>query len=112
MREVDTEKTFESGSGRSGNAITGKQDLGGSAENSTPDIRMGPTVRTRTTGWVPGCDCDADPIPCTVLDPFGGSGTVGKVALELGRRAVLIELNPKYVEMIKERCSVTPGLNL
>jgi len=48
----------------------------------------------------------------TVLDPFGGSGTSGQVALELGRKAVLIELNPKYVQMIKGRCNVTPGLAL
>lgn len=39
----------------------------------------------------------------TVLDPFGGSGTTGVVAQELGRKAVLIELNPRYVKMSKER---------
>lgn len=38
-----------------------------------------------------------------VLDPFAGSGTTGQVALELNRRAVLIELNPKYIALIKER---------
>lgn len=47
-----------------------------------------------------------------VLDPFGGSGTTGAVALELGRQAVLIELNPQYVELIRRRCAVTPGLPL
>jgi DNA modification methylase len=45
----------------------------------------------------------------TVLDPFAGSGTVGQVALELGRRAVLIELNPDYVQLAQERTFVTPG---
>jgi site-specific DNA-methyltransferase (cytosine-N4-specific) len=45
----------------------------------------------------------------TVLDPFAGSGTVGQVALELGRRAVLIELNPAYIELAEERTFVTPG---
>jgi DNA modification methylase len=45
----------------------------------------------------------------TVLDPFAGSGTVGQVALELGRRAVLIELNPAYVALAQERTFVTPG---
>jgi site-specific DNA-methyltransferase (cytosine-N4-specific) len=45
----------------------------------------------------------------TVLDPFAGSGTVGQVALELGRRAVLIELNPAYVELANARTFVTPG---
>jgi DNA modification methylase len=28
-----------------------------------------------------------------VLDPFGGSGTTGKVAMELGRRSVLLDIN-------------------
>lgn len=46
----------------------------------------------------------------TVLDPFAGSGTVGKVALELGRKAILIELSPQYLCLIKERTFVTPGL--
>lgn len=48
----------------------------------------------------------------TVLDPFGGSGTTGEVALELGRKAVLIELNPKYIPLIERRTFVTPGLNI
>ncbi len=48
----------------------------------------------------------------TVLDPFAGSGTTGMVALELGRKAVLIELNPKYCDLIRQRCDVTPGLQL
>lgn len=45
----------------------------------------------------------------TVLDPFAGSGTTGMVALELGRKALLIELNPEYVKLIERRCDVTPG---
>jgi DNA modification methylase len=66
-----------------------------------------------TLGWQPGCKCNAgEPIPCTVLDPFGGSGTTGQVALELGRRAVLVELNPDYVHLIHKRCTTTMGLPL
>lgn len=38
-----------------------------------------------------------------VLDPFGGSGTVGLVAQRLRRRAVLIDLNPDYLEQALER---------
>jgi DNA modification methylase len=48
----------------------------------------------------------------TILDPFGGSGTTGMVALELGRKAILIELNPNYVQLIRDRTNVTPGLAL
>jgi site-specific DNA-methyltransferase (cytosine-N4-specific) len=32
-----------------------------------------------------------------VLDPFAGSGTVGRVAQRLTRRAILIDLNPDYL---------------
>ncbi len=39
----------------------------------------------------------------TVLDPFAGSGTTLEVALENGRNAIGIELNPKYGELIQER---------
>jgi DNA modification methylase len=46
----------------------------------------------------------------TILDPFAGSGTVGKLALELGRKAVLIELNPKYVQLIEDRTRITIGM--
>jgi site-specific DNA-methyltransferase (adenine-specific) len=38
-----------------------------------------------------------------VLDPFGGSGTTAGVALKHGRDALLIELNPEYVELIDKR---------
>jgi len=39
-----------------------------------------------------------------VLDPFAGSGTVGEVALKLGRKALLIELIEDYVKLIEKRC--------
>ena len=48
----------------------------------------------------------------TVLDPFGGSGTTGQVALEYGRKAILCELNPEYVKLIEQRTNVTGGLAL
>ena len=38
-----------------------------------------------------------------VLDPFMGSGTVGKVAKRLGRDYCGIELNPEYVKIAKQR---------
>lgn len=39
----------------------------------------------------------------TVLDPFGGSGTVGMVASRLGRDYILIEANPDYCHMAEQR---------
>jgi DNA modification methylase len=58
------------------------------------------------------CVLAAAPPGSVVLDPFGGSGTTGMVALELGRRALLIELNPEYCALIRQRCAITPGLAL
>lgn len=59
-----------------------------------------------TTDWVPSCPrtCPGfgrEPVGCVVLDPFGGSGTTGRVSRSLGRRAVLIDLNPEYAELMR-----------
>ncbi len=49
----------------------------------------------------------------TVLDPFLGSGTTVKVALELSRNAVGWELNADYLPLIREKiCSAQMGLNV
>lgn len=70
---------------------------------------------SRTIGWKPGCDCHEsaepseppavplEPIPCTVLDPFSGAGTVGVVCEKLQRKYIGIELNPEYVAMANRR---------
>ena len=44
-----------------------------------------------------------------VLDPFAGSGTLGKVAVGLGRRFVLSETDPNYLEVIREAAAVWLG---
>ena len=59
--------------------------------------------RIDTINWQPTCECKADVRPCRVLDPFGGSGTVGLVAERLGRDSILVELNGEYVSMAEER---------
>jgi DNA modification methylase len=56
----------------------------------------------RTVGWTPTCSHTTDPIGCTVLDPFAGSGTTGVVALRLGRSFIGIELSPAYAEMARK----------
>ena len=40
-----------------------------------------------------------------VLDFFGGSGTTGAVAAELGRRFILVDQNAESIEVIRERFS-------
>lgn len=57
---------------------------------------------TQTLGWQPTCSCDAGaPVPCLVLDPFGGSGTVGAVAERLSRRWILLDLG--YHDLMQKR---------
>jgi DNA modification methylase len=76
-----------------------------------------------TLGWQPSCKCwecvsdtgernqfPADTVPCIVLDPFGGSGTVGKVARDLKRKAILIELNADYIKIARERLRLNEQL--
>lgn len=65
----------------------------------------------KTVGWSPTCSCPpAEPVPATVLDPFGGAGTTALVARRLGRDAALIELNPAYVKMTEERLAPELGV--
>lgn len=52
-----------------------------------------------------GCPKDG-----VVLDPFGGSGTVGMVADRLGRDSILIELNPEYCDIAKRRIENDAGM--
>ena len=40
-----------------------------------------------------------------ILDPFAGSGTTGVAAIDLNCRATLIDIDPKYCELAKERCN-------
>jgi len=64
--------------------------------------------KSETVGFRPSCDCGGDPVPCTVLDPFAGSGTTGAVAKSLGRDYILIEANPDYIPLIEARLAATP----
>ena len=57
-----------------------------------------------TVGWRPTCSCRGQrgrTVPCVVLDPFGGSGTTARVAVELNRRAVSVDL--AYHDLSKKR---------
>jgi len=49
------------------------------------------------------CILAGSPVGGRVLDPFGGAGTTGLVALRNGRDATLIELNPEYAAMAEKR---------
>jgi DNA modification methylase len=59
---------------------------------------------SNTTGWRPTCACPAaDPVPCTLLDPFAGACTTGLVAQRHGRDFIGIDVNADYLEMGRQR---------
>jgi site-specific DNA-methyltransferase (adenine-specific) len=41
------------------------------------------------------------------VDPFAGSGTLGAVAAELGRRYLLMDSNPEAVRVMETRLGAT-----
>jgi hypothetical protein len=58
----------------------------------------------KTLDWRPTCECPThDPVPCTVLDIFAGSGTTLRTAEELGRLWLGIDLSDQYQTLIKKR---------
>ena len=59
---------------------------------------------TKTVGWEPTCQCNAgEPVPCTVLDPFMGSGTTAEVARQNGCRCIGVELSEEYIGLAADR---------
>ena len=83
-----------------------KRYEGTGAENASDVKRriLAGLWRRQTVGWRPTCSCgESATVPCTVLDPFAGSGTTLAVAKRLGRASVGIEMNPMYVSLIRQR---------
>lgn len=64
-------------------------------------LASGPAVMSTTVGWAPTCSCESEVVPCTVLDPFCGSGRAGMAALREGRHFIGIDLKPEYCEMAR-----------
>lgn len=66
------------------------------------------TALYETIGWERTCSCATEHrVPCLVLDPFAGSGTVGAVAERLGLRHLGSELNPEYLQLANDWIEAT-----
>lgn len=62
------------------------------------------STKSQTLGWRPTCACPMhEPVPCVVLDPFAGSGTTLRVAEDLGRLWVGVDLSDAYLKIIRKR---------
>jgi DNA modification methylase len=77
-----------------------------------PGLRDG-TYRRTDLGFHKDCECPTTRVvPCRVLDPFVGSGTVLAVARRLRRSSVGIDINPDYVLLARERSSAAPAVSI
>ena len=99
----------ESGEINAGAKARGRIEAGLASSKTT--LSSGTPGHSYTTGWRPTCTCgeSLEPAPCTVLDPFAGSGTTLAVALRHGRSGVGCELNPEYVRLANERIDSVRG---
>lgn len=109
VRAVDVQQTPDKGGG----TVADRQFAADPRDSGK--VRGWGEQRTRreveTLGWHPTCigadgthGCESPyAVPCTILDPFVGSGTVPYVARKLGRRAIGIDLNVEYLKLAAER---------
>ncbi|MFH1640342.1 MAG: DNA methyltransferase, partial [Candidatus Omnitrophota bacterium] len=92
------------GRNRGGNYNNREVDAGVYKNPGTPGL----FYETKTLGWSESCECAEMPVPCTVFDPFFGSGTVGVVAQKYNRRFIGLELKPEYCQMARKRVNSQP----
>jgi len=71
------------------------------ASNATAEKNGHPTPKP--LGWMTWAVALGSAEGETILDPFAGSGTTGRAAKDLGRKAVLIELEERYCEIAANR---------
>lgn len=90
------------------------QELSGNGETSQHKSGVSSgffTNERKHTGWSQTCKCpEHRPVPQIILDPFGGAGTTALVADRIQREAVIIELNPQYALMARDRIKREAGL--
>jgi len=74
---------------------TGREKTGYPTQKPEGVLRRIVAASSRPGGWC--------------LDPFAGSGTLGAVCLELGRRFVLVDSSPAAVEVMRDRLQERRG---
>ncbi len=85
-------------------ALAQRKRNDGAQSGGITNVTLGVTdkVERTTTGWQPTCEHDTEPVPCTVLDPFHGSGTTGVVALRLGRAYIGVDISQEYLDGVTQ----------
>lgn len=120
--KYDESKSYGGGGtsfkGHSGNFKADGTPISGTTRNRRTvwEITTQPTPEahfaTFPEALVEPCIKAGCPLGGVVLDPFGGSGTVGLVARNLKRDAVLIELNSDYVKIMRKKLRLNEQLEV
>lgn len=110
--QIEREKPKQDGHGRrhdgfNSRYFTGQPQAETRNKRSVWEVATAPFAEAHFATFPPAliepCILAGCPKGGTVLDPFGGAGTTGLVADRLGRDAILIELNPAYAEIARNR---------
>jgi DNA modification methylase len=110
---LTTNYTAHAADGKAGDAaIAGSRTYDGFRGGDATMV-PGASRPTTTLGWRPTCGpgcpgATEPPVPCRVLDPFGGSGATALAANRLGRDCVLVELKPAYAALARTRIGREP----
>jgi len=107
-KQLDGRAEWKSGQRRDGDDFTKRNRR--SVWTVTTKPFEGAHFATFPPDLIEPCILAGCPSGGTVLDPFGGSGTTAGVALKHGRRGILCELNPDYVEMMNNRIVSIAGV--
>lgn len=73
------------------------------SKDGSEDEKKPSMLKNATKIGLTDCGCNVGFQPGLVLDPFFGSGTVGVVAMKLGRNFLGIELSQEYIRMAEKR---------
>jgi len=91
---------------------TGRDAWAGAGQRGERMI-PGAYLDSKTLGWRPTCPCNGGVARSVVLDPFCGTATVAQKCIEHHRDYIMIDIDPKSIELAKERvAAVQPRLVL
>lgn len=84
-----------------------RKDYNGAKVQDASDVKrriLAGMVERKTVGWKFPCKCTPEggsltPVPCTVIDPFHGTGATAEAALGLGRAYVGCDINETYIKV-------------
>lgn len=110
---VGTSGLFGTEHGQSGRGGFERADMESRNKRSVWQVALSPYKGAHFATYPPElikpCILAGCPEGGTVIDPFGGSGTTGRVALDHNRSAILCELNPEFAELARSRTQIIQG---